>query len=157
MELTLLRYGFGKKTTLSRLMHGDVFCCYMIEDARRAAKIPGQTCIPEGVYELALYDSPKFRDTAREILGYAYKGMILLKNVPHFDFCEIHWGNDENATDGCLLTGSAPLVLLSGEFYVQNSRQTFKKVYPRIAEPLSAGERVTIDIRAMAGPELRVA
>lgn len=157
MSLILPRFGFGEKSTLGRFVLDGTPLCHTIEDARRAAKIPGKTCVPEGVYELMLYRSPRFSEKYEKLFPEIFKGMIGLKNVPGFEGVAIHCGNDEDDTEGCICVGSAPLVLKSSEFYIQNSQLTFRSVYPKIAQPLLAGVRMTIDIRAVIGPDLRAA
>lgn len=157
MNIIMPRFGYGSKSTLGALILPDMTSCSTIEDARRATKIPGKTCIPEGIYRITLYKSPKFNTRYAMLFPDIHRGMLLLNDVPGYSGILIHCGNDDADTEGCICVGAAPLVLASANFYVQRSQPTYKKVYPKIVAPLLAGDKVTIDIRAMAGPELRVA
>lgn len=55
-----------------------------------------QLCIPEGIYPVFLYDSPRF----------GYK-VPMLKGVPGREAIEMHPGNKETDSHGCILVGTA--------------------------------------------------
>ena len=85
----------GKKTRMIE----DQFICNILEDKFRGndlskKKVPGETCIPEGNYEIKMTYSPRFK-------------MLLpqLMNVPFFEGIRIHNGFDASHTEGCLITG----------------------------------------------------
>ena len=61
-----------------------------------AEKIPGETCIPPGRYNLRWTYSPHFKRNLPEVL-----------DVPGFTGIRIHGGNDPEDTDGCILVGMA--------------------------------------------------
>ena len=70
---------------------GEMTCdgvraCYTLERAG--------VQIPEGTYQVVLYNSPHF---GRE--------MPLLLNVPGRTFIELHTGNVPGASDGCIIVG----------------------------------------------------
>jgi len=65
--------------------------------------------IPKGVYPVVMYDSPSH--------GYV---VPLLKNVPKRDFIEIHCGNYERDSKGCILVGER-----RAGFTIENSRKAF--------------------------------
>ena len=58
-------------------------------------KVKGKTAIPTGVYKLSWYASPK----------HGGQEVPLLHDVPGFNMVEIHTGNTEADTEGCLLFG----------------------------------------------------
>lgn len=52
--------------------------------------------IPEGIYPITMYASP----------DHGMATVPLLHNVPGRSFVEIHWGNWEKDSKGCILVGS---------------------------------------------------
>lgn len=78
--------------------------CHVLEDVGRpnGVKIKAQTCIPEGVYDVAISRSSRFK-----------KDMILLYNQDNqtvsrfgisFSGVRAHGGNDVDDSEGCPLT-----------------------------------------------------
>ena len=101
MKLHLERFGYGKDSTLGRLtLDGTKHICYTIEDERRDVKVPGETRIPIGRYELVLRtDSPKFAHYFKRWKW--FQGMPLYVDVAgdgegfeilHFDYVMAHPG-----------------------------------------------------------------
>lgn len=85
----------GKK---SRLIETQ-YVCDILEDKFRGndlskTKVKGETCIPEGVYEVKMTFSPRFNRLLPE-----------LQKVPYFEGIRIHSGNTIDHTEGCLLPG----------------------------------------------------
>ena len=93
--------------------HGELFIqmsgdewkdfCYTLEDQVRdinkngkfdngEKKIPGETAIPFGTYDIEVTYSPTFK-----------REMILIKNVSEFSGVRIHGGNTKENTQGCIL------------------------------------------------------
>lgn len=98
MELVLHRHYFGEEYTIGRLLVDGTYFCDTLEDRVRdlsqEIKIPGQTAIPAGRYEVIVNYSPRFkRDLPR------------LLNVPGFTGILIHRGNTPQDTSGCILLG----------------------------------------------------
>lgn len=151
MRLWLERFGFGRDSTLGRLSiaEGDEEpeeVCYTIEDERRTKKVPGETCIPAGVYKIELRAEggmhPKYVDRYPEL----HRGMLWLQNVPNFTYVYIHKGNTDDHTDGCILPNEVPVCLPDGEFVGQRSEPAYLTVYKRAVEAMDAGEEVVISI-----------
>jgi len=103
-QLVLKRKWFSAKTTIGRLYIDGHPNAYILEDTVRdpnndgimqpEEKIPGETAIPEGTYEVIISFSGKFQ-----------RNMPLLLNVPHYSGIRIHNGVDHTHTAGCLITG----------------------------------------------------
>lgn len=124
MELLSLRRWYTDKTTISELFIDQIkeVFCYIMEPTTRAGKDPrGIVAIPEGRYELTLYDSPRFK-----------MKVPLLGNVPGHSYVEIHPGNFEIDTHDCLLPG-----ITYGLDYVGASRDAFDKLFPLIDKELN--------------------
>lgn len=82
----------------SRIIENQ-YLCNILEDKFRGndlskKKVKGQTCIPEGTYQIILTYSNRFK-----------KNLPLLLNVPFFDGVRIHSGNNAEHSEGCLLPG----------------------------------------------------
>jgi len=97
---------YKKDCTMGEVFINGKFFGYTLEDPGRPAnvKIPGDTCIPEGVYEVMVNHSPKFQ-----------RKMTLLRNKPdgaiersgvRFTGIRVHGGNTHEHTAGCPLIAS---------------------------------------------------
>lgn len=118
--------------------------CYILEDEDRGLynsmdesaikrqKVPGQTAIPYGTYEVTITYSPRFKRT-----------LPLLNGVKAFSGIRIHSGNTAADTEGCLLPGVNDKV---GQ--VSNSRYWFNLIYTQIEQALAKGERVWLEVAA---------
>lgn len=127
MMLTLDRDGTTRDGTTGKLAVNGVFLCYTLEpDEDR----PAHPAIPAGTYPVGLYRSPKFG-----------RMVPLIANVPCRAFIEIHPGNSEIDTDGCILLGTAR----NGET-VLNSRAACELLQAKIAPVVAAGGDVTLTI-----------
>lgn len=77
----------------------DQFLCNIIEDKFRGndlskKKVAGETCIPEGSYQIRMTYSPKYKKSLPQLL-----------NVPYFEGIRIHSGNSAKDSEGCLIPG----------------------------------------------------
>lgn len=110
MELKVIRRRFLPDRTIGDLyIDGNLFCQVMEDQVRPAGeKVPGQTAIPAGRYEVRLTYSTRFR-----------KVLPQLMRVPMFEGIRIHPGNGPADTEGCLLLGKE-----QGDI-VAHSRDTF--------------------------------
>ena len=105
MEIKLLRYSSQSKTSLGVLLIDGKFECYSIEDTFRAVKIPNETRISAGRYEIKLREFGGHYE--RYVEKYEnHEGMLWLQDVPNFTDILIHVGNDSGDTSGCILCGS---------------------------------------------------
>ena len=106
------------------------FLAHTLEDTFRPGhpKIPGQTCIPLGVYKLKLTNMP----TLSAKYGH---DMIEVSSVPGFSGVAIHVGNTVKDTLGCVLIGRHD----TGES-IGDSRSIYNELYPKIAAEIKAGE-----------------
>ena len=78
---------------------GDLYFGETLEDKDRfletgGVKVHGSTAIPRGRYRISMYDSPKHGCR-----------IPLIHDVPDFTAIEIHGGNTEIDTLGCILLG----------------------------------------------------
>lgn len=107
---------------ISKVYVRGQFFCYAIEDARRETKIPGETCIPPGLYDLGIRFSPHFSPK----LGH---DMIWVKDVPGYEFILIHTGNTVLDTKGCLILGKTVGTMKCSDGIVRDAVLTSKPTY----------------------------
>ena len=124
-DFVLHRKTFTDKSTIGEIFLNNVFQCYSLEDTiRHGAKIPGETAIPSGRYEIVINFSARFN-----------KLMPLLLEVPEFTAIRIHPGNTDTDTQGCILVGETALTDFVG--YSQNA---FNDLFPKIEELMKKKE-----------------
>lgn len=137
MELTLNRIFLGSSATIGELLINDKHLCDTLEDRVRpeGEKVYGKTAIPEGMYEVKLTHSPRFKKILPEIL-----------NVPNFSGIRIHTGNSSKDTEGCILVGTWDG---EKEDWVGNSRIAFDELMALLEEATNNKEKVTITVKSL--------
>tara|TARA_R100001509_G_scaffold80362_1_gene45212 strand:- start:16829 stop:17293 length:465 start_codon:yes stop_codon:yes gene_type:complete len=148
MELIVLRFSSQEDSTSGLLFErtdlGNNFLCYTLEDERRALKIPGETRVPAGIYDIEFRTVGGFHQRYSKKFAF-HKGMLQVMNVPNFEYILIHIGNDDSHSAGCLLVGDSQennIIIKDG--FIGKSGNAYKRIYPKIAKALENGERVTI-------------
>ena len=76
-----------------------------LEDEYRDGKVMGETCIPEGTYDVKPRTEGGFHNRYTAKYGDFHKGMLHVQDVPNFEFILIHTGNTDEHTAGRLLLG----------------------------------------------------
>ena len=96
MRLRLQRIQRDADVTIGALDVDGKFECWTLEDPLRpdGVKIPSESAIPFGAYRVELTMSPRFKVV-----------MPLLVHVQGFVGVRIHWGNNTDDTEGCILVG----------------------------------------------------
>lgn len=135
MELTLNRIFLGSSATIGELWVNDTHLCDTLEDRVRpeGEKIYGKTAIPEGIYEMVLSYSPRFKKILPEIL-----------NVPNFTGIRIHCGNSSADSSGCILVGTWDG---KKEDWISDSRKAFDELMSLLQEATDKKEPITITIK----------
>lgn len=103
---------------------------WTLEDVVRPVKVPGDTAIPAGVYDIIVSYSPHFQED-----------LPLLLNVPNFEGVRIHSGNTTADTEGCLLVGHDRYAKSIG-----HSRFAFSTLFTKIKDAIRRGEKVQLEI-----------
>ena len=137
MELKLNRIFLGSSATIGELLVNDKYLCDTLEDRVRpeGEKVYGKTAIPEGMYEVKLTHSPRFKKILPEIL-----------NVPNFSGIRIHTGNSSKDTEGCILVGTWDG---EKEDWVGNSRIAFDELMALLEEATNNKEKITITVKSL--------
>lgn len=147
--LRVIREPSDGGATLGSLYLNDVWQCWTLEDVIREPvlspashmdawvrswKVPHDTAIPQGRYQVGLTLSQRF-------------GVVLpeLMNVPGFSGIRIHAGNTQADTEGCLLVGHS-----RGEHRIIDSRLALGWLLQR----LTVTEPIVIDIENPRGLHL---
>lgn len=129
MQVSIEREPSTETGTIGRLSINGAFLCYSLEPSEDRNVYPA---IPVGTYGIRMYPSPKFG-----------RMVPLITGVQGRQFIEIHPGNTDKDTEGCILLGTAH----NGEDLV-NSRVAVEMFQSKIAMPLASGEPVTLTICA---------
>lgn len=131
--IEITRNIFTTISTIGDLFFDGEFICSTLEDTIRNVKLAKKTAIPAGKYKIELRHSNKFN-----------RVMPFLLDVPFFDGIMIHWGNDADSTDGCVLVGAKDP---AKENWISSSQAAFKELYPMIEKTILAGEEVWVNIQ----------
>lgn len=145
MNLELNRHEFYFDCTIGGLYVDGRWCYYTLEDTDRqiednktilpwspSLKVPKQTAIPYGYYQVIIDWSNRFQRLMPHIL-----------NVPDFEGVRIHMGNYPIDTEGCPLIG---LQYEIGTHAILKSKLAFDDFFHRLQDGLRDGE-VFITIR----------
>lgn len=132
MKLLLKREPSTAKSTTGKLYLDGNFECYILEDVVREVKIPGETAIPEGTYQVVITHSPRFK-----------KFLPLLVDVPGFTGVRIHCGNRPEDTEGCLLPGRVRDPKGDG---VLESKPAFTALFAKLSAATKAGDVISLEI-----------
>lgn len=134
MKLRVERRFLKPGYTIGRMeVDGKYFCDTLedrVRDLSREKKIPGETAIPAGIYDVVVNISPRFKRKLPRLL-----------NVPGFEGILIHRGNTPEDTAGCILVGEN-----KAKGRVINSTPYELRLTEMIERAQSAGESITIEI-----------
>jgi len=146
LELTLVRFGYGRDSTLGVLQIEGLHECWTLEDERRKVKVKGETCIPVGRYEVGLRTEGGMNKRYEVRFPLFHRGMLWIKKVLGFQYIYFHPGNDDDDTEGCVLMGRHPMILPDGEFKVADSVSAYKTLYKKIIKAFDDGRRVFVTV-----------
>lgn len=138
MLLEVKREPSAHGCTLGSLSVDGEFACFTLEDVVREVpeeavetwKVPGETAIPSGTYQVIVSMSVRFG-----------KLLPLLLNVPGFQGVRIHSGNVAADTEGCILVGARKT-----DAEVLDSRLAFRSVFAKIQAAIARNEPIHIRI-----------
>jgi hypothetical protein len=150
----LQRYSDNRSSTQGLLFEkpdGEVkpkFFSHVLEDEDREIKLPGETRIPAGFYELKI----RKEDTVltikhRNSYGSWFQYHIEVIGIEGFSRVYVHAGNKESHTEGCLLLNDTANnnTIESGD--MARSTQAVKRWYQKVYPHLDSGKRAWIEIR----------
>ena len=165
MDLEVIRFSNGTDSTNGMLLEVDrhspspheegfrckkTFLAYTLEDEQRDKKVYGETRIPNGTYKLGLRKEGGYHAKYSKRFSDIHIGMLHVLDVPNFEYILIHCGNTDEHTAGCLLVGdSQENNQITKNGCIGKSTQAYKRIYPRIAEAIKRGEKVTIKYKTI--------
>lgn len=138
MRLDLHRRPSLNGATIGTLAIDGVPVCFTLEDVVREVpgvpvsewKIPGETAIPAGTYEVIITPSARFK-----------RDLPLLVGVPGFSGVRIHPGNTAADTEGCILVGYT-----EAAGFIGRSRDAFAVVFAQVASAIASRQAVRLTI-----------
>lgn len=141
LVLHLVRTQALEHDTLGQLFVDGVNKWFTLEDALRpeGEKVPGETCISAGTYQVVITKSVRFG-----------RMLPLLLNVPNFEGVRIHPGNTNADTAGCLLVGGSLTMPKAGDSltrpFLGHSAVACQDVQSQIAKALATGRACWVTI-----------
>ena len=130
MHLRVIREPSTAAATLGILLIDGVFACWTLEDVVRPVKIPGETAIPAGRYDVRLSLSQRFQKVLPEVLA-----------VPGYIAIRLHAGNTQADTAGCLLVGR-----VRAYDRLEESKLALMNVMEHLRRATTAGDPITMTI-----------
>lgn len=136
MNITVIRENYHDKCTLGSLYIDGIFECFTLEDKDRhlesgGKKIPGETAIPKGRYQVIIDYSNRFQEMMPHILS-----------VLDFEGIRIHPGNTDADTHGCILVGQ-----VKSSDSVLSSRLAYAAFLKKLKSAIDRKEYVEITIK----------
>ncbi len=136
MELILKRFSGADESTLGLIFVTEKFFCYALEDQHNEPKIPGETRIPAGRYQIKLRNEGGMITRYKKRFSW-HGGMLWLQDVPGFRFIYLHVGNKDDDSDGCILVGDGQVQNVTERGQVTSSVAAYRRLYEAITEVLS--------------------
>ena len=139
MELELKRQYLYDKNSVGRLFIDGKDYCFTLEDRLRVLnseddKIPGETAIQAGRYQVIVDFSERFQRLMPHLL-----------NVSYFVGIRIHSGNTDKDTEGCILVGETFDPAVATDF-IGRSRAVFSEFFHKLEIALALDEQAWITI-----------
>jgi hypothetical protein len=144
MELLLKRFSSADESTLGLVFVEERFFCYSLEDQFNEPKIPGETRIPAGRYQIILRNEGGMVTRYKKRFSW-HRGMLWLQDVPGFRFIYLHVGNKDDDSEGCILVGDGQVQNVTERGQVTSSVAGYRRLYEVIIEALLS-EEVWIEI-----------
>ena len=144
MELKIKRFSGGEEATLGLIFVESEFFCYSLEDQFNEPKVPGETRIPAGRYQIKLRNEGGMTQRYAKRFGF-HQGMLWLQDVPNFTFVYLHTGNNDDHSEGCILTGDGQIQNVTERGQVTSSVAAYSRLYQRIVKAMQ-NEEVWINI-----------
>lgn len=124
--------GLLHKIIISQGKEVPVFQGYVLEDQFQLTKIPKETRIPAGIYNVDIQKAETPKTLAYRQRYPWFKNHLEIKNVKDFVGVYIHIGNSDEDTDGCLLLGDNADNNVIGPGSISNSTACFKRFYESV-------------------------
>ena len=145
MNIFIEEVGTTANSTGSQLFVDGRPFCFVLEDGYRDKKVPGETRIPPGRYQVLKHTNGKFYEKYTRDFGHDFA--LHIANVPGFEWILFHIGNTTKDTRGCLLVNRNIGVGASPRDYVgSDSTSVYKLLYALVKAAFERGEEVWVDV-----------
>jgi len=151
-ELLNRRISSGDEATLGTLFDVTVtprFLCYVLEDQYNEPKVPGETRIPPGRYQIKLREAGGMYGRYTKRFTW-HRGMLWLQDVPGFEWVYLHVGNEDDDTEGCLIVGDGQISNVIERGRVTRSVIAYRRLYESIVRSIVHFDEVWITIEDYA-------
>tara|TARA_R110002153_G_scaffold86476_1_gene214774 strand:+ start:1590 stop:2033 length:444 start_codon:yes stop_codon:yes gene_type:complete len=138
MIISVKRFTSDNESTLSMMSIDEVFECFGLEDEYREVKVQGETRIPSGEYKVTLRNEGGMTKRYAEKYPDLHRGMLWLRDVPNFTYVYIHVGNQDDHTEGCILTGGG-CDARQNAMKTTSSSLAYKALYSKVVDAAEAG------------------
>jgi hypothetical protein len=142
MLLRVQRFPSLEDSTIGGASIDGRFCCFTLEDERREVKVPGETRIPAGTYQIKLRTEGGMHTKYAARFPADHRGMLWLQDVPGFEWIYLHCGVTDDHTNGCILVADTANI----EGTLARSEQAYRRIYGTISNAILAGEPVSITV-----------
>ncbi len=139
MEIKVTRFSGGDESSLGLLRVNGKFFCYSLEDQFNEPKIPGETRIPVGRYQIKLRNVGGMTKRYGKRFDF-HMGMLHLQDVPEFEYVYIHTGNNDDHSEGCILVGDGQIQNVTERGMVTTSVAAYTRLYEAIIGALALEE-----------------
>jgi len=144
IELWMERIVSDDDSTIGTLLMDGAFAGFTCEDEFRLVKVPKETRIPAGRYEIKLRKHSDMLERYEAKFGPWHTGMLWLQDVPNFEWIYIHIGNTERHTAGCILVGDGAMT--GSEMRIIQSTECYRRLALRMIPHIDHGDRAFITI-----------
>lgn len=135
MKLRVTDYSHQADALIGRLYIDNQLECFTLEDWATGV----EHRVERGTYKILLRTEGHTHEDYKKLFPDIHKGMLHVQ-VPGRLWILIHCGNSPVDTLGCLLLGTSN----NTPGKIDQSRNAYRRVYPKIAAAILRGEEVTI-------------
>lgn len=152
LDFVLQRYSDNGESTLGlwfqRLDDYLKFQHYTLEDEERQVKVPGETRIAAGLYELKLrQELTPLTQKYRALFPKWFEWHIEIVGVPNFTSIYVHIGTFDTDTNGCILVGDTVGGNATRKGRILESSIAYQRWYIPTLAHLKAGGVAWLNIR----------
>lgn len=144
MQIQVIQLLQTPNSTLSALLDGGLFQCFVLEDGHRDKKVAGETRIPEGIYIVKPRTEGRVFQSLKNRLKHEFVPHIT--GVPDFEYILIHPGIVVADTRGCPMVGEMAGFGLDGNFFLKSSTPAYEKLYQKMKVAFRSGKTVSVEI-----------
>lgn len=125
MIINSLRVYFDRRTTAEVYVNGELFGESLEDPGRpQGVKIPGETCIPEATYQVAITHSNKFGKPMMVLFNRPMDHSIMQDDI-RFTGIRVHDGVSTKQTEGCILLRNYGHLQAKVQAALDNNEQVF--------------------------------